>query len=46
LTKLGMETHVDPGSVLVKVKVKVIYLCVRSCLRHLVNNHEPRAKQH
>ena len=26
-TKLGMGTHVDPGSVL--VKVKVIYLCVR-----------------
>ena len=28
-TKLGMGTHVDPGSVLVKVKVKVIYLCLR-----------------
>jgi len=28
-TKLGIGTHVDPGSVLVKVKVKVIYLCVR-----------------
>jgi len=28
-TKLGMGTHVDPGSVLVKGKVKVIYLCVR-----------------
>jgi len=30
-TKLGVGTHVDPGSVLVKVKVKVmvIYLCVR-----------------
>jgi len=28
-TKLGMGTHVEPGSVLVKVKVKVIYLCVR-----------------
>jgi len=28
-TKLGIETHVDPGSDLVKVKVKVIYLCVR-----------------
>jgi len=27
-TKLGIGTHVDPGSVLVKVKVKVIYLCV------------------
>jgi len=26
-TKLGIGTHVDPGSVL--VKVKVIYLCVR-----------------
>ena len=26
-TKLGMRTHVDPGSVL--VKVKIIYLCVR-----------------
>jgi len=25
-TKLGIGTHVDPGSVL--VKVKVIYLCV------------------
>jgi len=24
-TKLGIRTHVDPGSVLVKVKVKVIY---------------------
>jgi len=29
-TKLGIVTHVDPGSVLVKVKVKVI-------LRHLAN---------
>jgi len=30
-TKLGIGTHVVPGSVLVKVKVKVkvIYLCVR-----------------
>ena len=28
-TKLGIGTHVDPGSVLVKVKVKVIYLCVQ-----------------
>ena len=28
-TKLGTGTDVDPGSVLVKVKVKVIYLCVR-----------------
>jgi len=28
-TKLGIGTHVDPGSVLVKVKVKVIYLCMR-----------------
>ena len=28
-TKHGIGTHVDPGSVLVKVKVKVIYLCVR-----------------
>ena len=28
-TKLGIGTHVDPGSVLVKVKVKVIYLYVR-----------------
>jgi len=27
-TKLGIGTHVDPRSVLVKVKVKVIYLCV------------------
>jgi len=26
-TKLGIGTHVDPGSVL--LKVKVIYLCVR-----------------
>ena len=24
-TKLGMGTHVDPGSVIAKVKVKVIY---------------------
>jgi len=29
-TKLGIGTHVDPGSVLVKVKVKVIW-------RHLTN---------
>jgi len=29
-TKLGIGTHVDPGSVLGKVKVKVIW-------RHLVN---------
>jgi len=29
-TKLGIGTHVDPGSVLVKVKVKVIWC-------HLVN---------
>ena len=28
-TKLGTGTHVDPRSVLVKVKVKVVYLCVR-----------------
>jgi len=28
-TKLGIGTHVDPRSILVKVKVKVIYLCVR-----------------
>jgi len=28
-TKLGIGTHVDPRSVLVKAKVKVIYLCVR-----------------
>jgi len=28
-TKLGIGTHVDPGSVLVKVKVNVIYLSVR-----------------
>ena len=28
-TKLGIGTHVDPGSVLVKVKIKVIYLCMR-----------------
>jgi len=28
-TKLGIGTHVDPRSVLVNVKVKVIYLCVR-----------------
>jgi len=28
-TKLGIGTHVDAGSVLVKVKVKVIYVCVR-----------------
>jgi len=36
-TKLGIGTHVDPRSVL--VKVKVIYLCMRykeiyTCLRH------------
>jgi len=29
-TKLGMGTHVDPGIVLVKVKIKVMW-------RHLVN---------
>jgi len=28
-TKRGIGTDVDPGSVLVKVNVKVIYLCVR-----------------
>jgi len=28
-TKLGIGTHVDPESVLVMVKVKVIYLYVR-----------------
>jgi len=28
-TKLGIGTHVDSRSVLVKVKVKVTYLCVR-----------------
>jgi len=28
-TKLGIGTHVDPGSVLVKVKVNVIYLRVQ-----------------
>jgi len=27
--KLVIGTHVDPGSVLVKVKVKVIYVCMR-----------------
>ena len=26
--KLGIGTYVDPGSVLVKVKVKVVYLCM------------------
>ena len=34
-TKLGMEAHVDPGSVLVNVKVKVIW-------RHLVNANKTR----
>ena len=46
-TKLGIGTHVDPGSVSVKVKVNVIYLCVwynRICLRHLANNNEACAK--
>jgi len=28
-TKLGIGTHVDPRSILVKIKVKVIYLCVQ-----------------
>jgi len=28
-TKLGIGTDVDPRSVLVKVKVKVIYLCAQ-----------------
>jgi len=28
-TKLGIGTHVDPMSVIVKVMVKIIYLCVR-----------------
>ena len=32
-TKLGMGTHVDPGSVLGKVKVKVIW-------RHLANTNK------
>jgi len=32
-TKLGIWTHVDPGSVL--VKVKVIYLCVRYNRTHV-----------
>jgi len=27
-TKLGTGTHVDPRRALIKVKVKVIYLCV------------------
>ena len=48
-TKLGIGTHVDPGSVLVKVKVKVIYVRVRYkefMPAHLANNHEPRAQQH
>jgi len=36
-TKLGIGTHVDPGSVLVKVKVKVIYLCVRYKRIHAYN---------
>jgi len=36
-TRLGIGTHVDPGSVLVKVKVKVIW-------RHLVNNNETCAQ--
>ena len=49
--KLGMGTHVDPGSVLVKVKVKVIFLCVRynrnhACATWCIFNHEPPAKQH
>jgi len=39
-TMLGIGTHVDPRSVLVKVKIKVIY----SCLRHLANNNDPCAK--
>ena len=32
-TKLGIGTHVDPGSVLVKVKIKVIW-------RHLANDNK------
>ena len=51
--KLGIRTHVDPRSVLVKVKVKVmvkvIYLCVRynrihDSERHLANNNETCAQ--
>jgi len=34
-TKLGIGTHVDPGSVLVKVKVKVMWC-------HLVNANKTR----
>ena len=40
-TKLGIGTHVDPGS----VSVKIIYVCVRYNRIH-ANNHEPRAQQH
>jgi len=36
-TKLGIGTHVDPESVLVKVKVKVIDLCVRYNRFHACN---------
>jgi len=38
-TKLGVGTHVDPGSVLVKDKVKVIYLCVRYDTWRTTMNH-------
>ena len=37
-TKLGIGTHVDPGSVLVKVKVKVIYLCVRYTIEFMTES--------
>ena len=37
-TKLGIGTHVDPGSVLVKVKVKVIWC-------HLVNANKTPYRQ-
>jgi len=39
-TKLGIGTHVDPRSVL--VKIKVIYPCVRQ--QHLENNNEISAQ--
>ena len=42
---IGLWTHVDPGSVLFKVEVKV-YACgiKNSCQRHLASNNEPCAK--
>jgi len=48
-TKLGIGTHINQRSVLVKVKVKVVYLCVRNkefmtATPVLANNNETCAQ--